>query len=104
MSGQAERRKEKLTMKINQSLHILTCSVVLLLWMTAITPLFALSSGDRIQVISSTGVTVRQSAGGTPYANGQVYGALGVITGSPANAPINGTGTVYTWWYVNFDS
>ena len=65
---------------------------------------FGLTAGDRIQVTQSAGVNVRQSAGGTAYANGQPYGALGVITGSSQNAPINGTGTVYTWWYVDFDS
>lgn len=64
----------------------------------------ALTSGDRIQVTSTIGVNVRQSPGGTPYANGQAYGALGVITGSPTNSQIGGTGTTYTWWYVDFDS
>jgi len=64
----------------------------------------ALTSGDRIQVNSSTGVKVRQSAGGTAYANGQALNALGVITGSPVDAQIGGTGTTYTWWYVDFDS
>ena len=65
---------------------------------------FALSSGDRIQVTSSTGVKVRQTAGGTAYASGQVFNALGVITGSPVDAQIGGTGTTYTWYYVDFDS
>lgn len=63
---------------------------------------FALTAGDRIQTSGS--VNVRQSAGGTAYASGQASGALGVISGSPQNAQIGGTGTTYTWWYVNFDS
>ena len=65
---------------------------------------FAFTSGDRIQVTSSTGVNVRQSPGGTAYANGQPNGALGILTGSPQPAQIGGTGTTYTWWYVDFDS
>ena len=86
------------------SRHALITISGIILWSAIITPAFALSSEDRIQVTQSAGVNVRQSAGGTAYANGQSYGALGVITGSSQNAPINGTGTVYTWWYVDFDS
>jgi hypothetical protein len=66
--------------------------------------LFALNSGDRIQVTSSIGVKVRESAGGASYPIGQTYSALGVISGNPLDARINGTGTLYTWWFVDFDS
>lgn len=66
---------------------------------------FALTSGDRIQVTQAAGINVRPSAGGTPpYASGQSFGAKGVISGSPQNAQIGGTGTTYTWWYCDFDS
>ena len=77
---------------------ILLCLAVLIFNFNA----FALTSGDRIQTSGS--VNVRQSAGGTAYASGQPSGALGVIIGSSQNAPIGGTGTIYTWWYVDFDS
>ena len=65
---------------------------------------FAVSLGDRVQVSSSIGVTVRQSAGGTPFANGQPNGALGVTTSGPQYAQVNGTGTTYEWWNVDFDT
>ena len=65
---------------------------------------YAVSLGDRVQTTAS--VFVRQTAGGTPYANGQPSGALGVATSGPqyAQVQVGGTGTTYEWWYVDFDS
>ena len=45
-----------------------------------------------------------QTPGGTAYANGQPSGALGVATSGPQYAQVGGTGTVYEWWYIDFDS
>jgi GH25 family lysozyme M1 (1,4-beta-N-acetylmuramidase) len=65
---------------------------------------YALSNGDRITVASSTGVNVRNAAGGTKYANGQPYGATGTIISNSQVAQVGGTGTSYTWWDIDFDS
>ncbi len=84
--------------------HALVVILGMILWVATITSASALSSGDRIQVTSANGVSVRQSAGGTPYASGQTLGALGITTSGPQFAQINASGTVYEWWYVDFDS
>jgi len=73
-------------------------------WSATATSLSALTSGDRVQVTNSSGVFVRQTPGGSQIAPGQAFNALGVISGSPQNAQIGGSGTTFTWWLVDFDS
>ena len=60
----------------------------------------AISIGDRVQTTGSP--NVRQSAAGTPYANGQPQGALGIAVDGPTSATLNGT--LYVWWNINFDT
>jgi hypothetical protein len=59
--------------------------------------------GDRIYAADTASVNVRQTAGGTLLGT-QPPGAQGTVTQGPTAASIGGTGTVFNWWFINFDS
>jgi Bacterial Ig domain len=64
---------------------------------------FAFNYGDRVQVINGP-IWVRTSAGGSWTGYTQPTGSQGTVIGGPTVAQVNGTGTYYTWYDVNFDT
>jgi hypothetical protein len=87
-------------MKINQSLHILTCSVVLFLVASVLQAgAYTFSNGSRVEVTSSIGLIVHatHSTGGTVVTT-ETEGLRGTIASS---SYYDGT---YTWWTINWDN
>ena len=86
-------------MKINQSLHILTCSAVLFLASLLQTGAYTFFNGSRVEVTSSIGLVVHatHSTGGTVVTT-EAEGKRGTIASS---SYYDGT---YTWWYINWDN
>src|SRR5205823_6444984 len=65
---------------------------------------YQFTSGQRIRVLNSGGVNVRNAAGGATVLGSQLFEATGTVVSGPVRTQHPTNGKTYDWYQINYDN